>query len=107
MTEQRKIHIALSVASLDTVIDEYTQKLGISPEVVVANEYALWRSETVNLSIRVDKSVPAGSLRHLGFEDPEAEGFTSSTDSCGILWERFREQDQKNEIEELWPGTIK
>ena len=100
---QRKIHIALSVNNLDAVVSDYSQKLGCEPEIIISDEYALWRTNGLNLSVRVDNSVPAGSLRHLGFEDPDAQGFTSSTDPVGIIWERFREEDQKNEIREIWP----
>lgn len=102
---QRKIHIAISIDNLETIITDYSEKLLCMPEVVVPGEYALWRTETVNLSVRVDPSVQSGSLRHLGFEDEHAEGFTSSIDPAGIVWERFRAQDQKNEIQEIWPGS--
>jgi len=105
-TQNRKIHIALSVGKLDEIIDDYSRRLGCKPEVIVQNQYALWRTETVNLSIRVDPEVAPGSLRHLGFEDENVEGFTSSTDPLGIVWESFREQDQKAEINDAWPGAV-
>ena len=68
--KSKKIHLALSVKNLDEVVKDYNKRLGSSPEVFIPNEYALWRTNEVNLSVRVDPSFQPGSLRHLGFEDP-------------------------------------
>ena len=103
-SSEKKIHIAISVRNLGEVVQDYTNRLGTSPEVLIEDEYALWRTESVNLSLRVDGSVPSGTLRHLGFEDSSAKGFTSTIDSVGIEWEHFRAEDQLAEINELWPG---
>lgn len=103
MTNNNKIHIALSIDNLEEIVKDYSQRLGCEPEVLIENEYALWRTNTVNLSVRVDPSVTPGSLRHLGFEDEDAAEFTSSQDPAGITWERFRAEDQRAEINSIWP----
>jgi hypothetical protein len=99
-----KFHIALSVADLDASITDYSLRLGCSPCVVVPHEYALWRTDTLNFSIR--ETAEAGDkLRHLGWEDSTAESFTQDTDVNGIPWERFAASQQQAEIESLWPGV--
>jgi hypothetical protein len=44
-------------------------------------------------------------LRHLGWEDDEADFFTTDTDCNGILWERFAAHHQATEINEIWPDA--
>ena len=100
----KRFHIALSVEDFSKSIEEYSQKLESRPSVIVDGEYALWRKPTLNFSIRkVDQS--PGTLRHLGWEDPSAEGFTSEKDCNGVLWENFRKEDQEKEILEVWPDA--
>jgi hypothetical protein len=98
----KKLHLALSVAELDASIEDYAARLGVPPCVVVDGEYALFRTESLNLSIRVDAEA-AGMLRHLGFEDPAAEAMSAEADVNGITWERFSEAQQRAEILVLWP----
>jgi hypothetical protein len=62
----------------------------------------LWRTETLNFSIRRSKEAP-GTLRHVGWEDPTATTFKKETDVNGIVWEKFSAELQQKEIEELWP----
>lgn len=100
----RIIHVALSVANLDAAIAETQDRLGFAPCVIVPNTYALFRSKMVNLSLS-QKPEEAGRLRHLGFEDPEAPGFSLDTDGEGFLWERFTAEQQAQEINRFWPGT--
>jgi catechol 2,3-dioxygenase-like lactoylglutathione lyase family enzyme len=100
----RKLHLAIAVANIPDSIATYSEKLGAEPIVIVPNEYALWRTDTINLSIRQTSDQP-GTIRHLGWEDPTAIAFTSETDCNGILWEHFAAQQQADEINELWPGT--
>ncbi|MCP9889333.1 hypothetical protein KBY96_15560 [Cyanobium sp. ATX 6A2] len=100
----RRFHLALGVADLEASIADYSARLGMEPECVVAGEYALWRTEGLNLSIRVVKAGEAGQLRHLGWEEAEAAAMESSVDVNGILWERFSCAAQRQEIEALW-GT--
>lgn len=101
----RKFHIALGVRSLTDSIADYTQRLSIQPQVIVPDEYALWRTETLNFSIR---QIPAGEvpgLRHLGWEDSELSAVTDTRDCNGILWETFGAEQQMQEILELWPNA--
>lgn len=99
----KRFHIAISTSNIDESVKDYTRRLGFEPVVIVENEYALWRTETLNVSVRQDPSTPSGALRHLGWEDPEATEFSSNTDCNGILWERFAEKHQNDEILEIWP----
>ena len=101
----RKLHIALSTHRIEESVADYTVRLGKGPCVVVAGEFALWRTETLNLSIRRDSAVDPGALRHVGWEDPDAAGFSSETDVNGIEWERFSAADQADEINALWPDS--
>jgi hypothetical protein len=101
----RKLHIALGVSSITDSIADYTQRLSNQPQVIVPNEYALWRTDAVNFSIR---QIPAGEvpgLRHLGWEDDAASAFTDTRDCNGILWEEFGADQQLKEILELWPDA--
>jgi hypothetical protein len=102
----KKFHLALSVKDIDASVAEYSKRLGCKPQLIVPKTYALWRTETLNVSIRVVDQ-DAGMLRHLGWEDSEAKEFTSATDCNGILWENFNAQNQQDEIERAWPGARK
>ena len=100
----KKFHIALAVPDIAQSVRDYSARLGASPVLVVPDQYALWRTETVNLSIRKeDKS--AALLRHLGWEDSDAKEFSAEPDVNGILWERFSAAHQAQEINELWPAS--
>jgi catechol 2,3-dioxygenase-like lactoylglutathione lyase family enzyme len=98
----KRIHIAISVQDVAASVADYSQRLGCKPCSMVDGEYALWRSDTVNFSIRQTGEV-IGSLRHLGWEDPDAIAFSKDVDVNGIEWERFHAEDQANEINALWP----
>lgn len=95
-------HIAIGVADISRSVEDYTRRLGCPPSVVVPEEYALWRTSCINLSIRRAGDNP-GTLRHLGWEDPSAPGFTTETDLNGIVWEHFTAEQQAHEIAETWP----
>jgi len=84
----RRIHVALAVDDLDETIADYTDRLGAPPIAVVADIYALWRTDEVNLSVNADVS-GSERLRHLGFEDDQAATKSESTDVNGITWEAF------------------
>jgi putative redox protein len=101
----KKIHIAISSHDIAATVKDYTQRLGFAPCVVVAGEYALWRNAAFNFSVRHDHEKPAGTLRHLGFEDPQASTFSTSTDCNGIVWEQFSAAQQAEEIRTAFPGT--
>jgi catechol 2,3-dioxygenase-like lactoylglutathione lyase family enzyme len=84
----KRFHIALAVADLDASIADYSARLGQSPQAVVPGTYAMWRTEQLNFSINRQPE-HAGQLRHVGFEDDEAHGFTGAADVNGIAWENF------------------
>jgi len=99
----KKLHIAISTNNIEATVADYSQRLGAQPCLVVPGQYALWRTESLNMSIRQDPSSAPGSLRHLGWEDAAAAEFTQDTDVNGIVWERFHAEHQAQEINDLWP----
>ena len=101
----KKLHLALSTNNVEESVKDYSVRLGIQPCAVIQNEYALWRTESLNVSISHDPQCKGGVLRHLGWEDPSASKFSHETDVNGIVWERFTAEQQANEINELWPDA--
>ena len=99
------IHLAIATNEIEKSVRDYTERLGVEPSIVVPDEYALWRTEQINLSIRQDASRNPGELRHLGFEDSNAKAFTASKDVNGILWESFNAEQQAEEINKFWPNA--
>ena len=99
----KKFHIAIATNSIEKTIKDYSTRLGMEPCSFVVNEYALWRTESLNFSVRQDPNCKPGELRHLGWEDPTASEFSQSTDVNGVVWERFTAQQQADEINEIWP----
>lgn len=100
----RRLHVALAVRDLDASIRDYSERLGTQPSCVVPGTYALFRTSQVNLSISVDPD-SAGTLRHLGFEDPTAPAPSVERDVNGIEWERFTRAQQLREIVQRWPDA--
>ncbi|MGJ3249211.1 MAG: hypothetical protein ACFE0I_24445 [Elainellaceae cyanobacterium] len=100
----KRLHIAIATHHLAATVQDYSKRLGTEPCIVVPGEYALWRTESLNFSVRQDASCAPGELRHLGWEDENAEDFTAETDCNGILWERFAAHHQAQEINEIWPN---
>ncbi len=99
----KKLHLALSTDDIAASVADYSARLGCAPALVVEGAYALWRTKTLNLSIRQGAGVAPGQLRHLGWEDDQAEAFSSEVDVNGITWERFAAHHQTAEIAALWP----
>ena len=99
----KKLHLAIATSKIEETIKDYTSRLGMEPCSFVPNEYALWRTGSLNISVRQDSKCKSGELRHLGWEDSEATAFSQDTDTNGIVWERFSAQQQADEINELWP----
>ena len=99
----KKFHIAISTNNIEETIKDYSARLEAEPCSVVEGEYALWRTETLNVSIRKDDNCSPGSLRHLGWEDPNTSNFIEETDFNGLVWEKFTAEQQANEINEFWP----
>ena len=97
----KRFHIALAVANLENSIKDYSQRLAQEPTVVVAEKYAMWRTDTLNFSIN---QIPerAGQLRHVGFEDEVKEGCSSDFDTNGLEWELFSPNAQDQKIVEMY-----
>lgn len=95
--QSKKLHLAISTQNIAKSVQDYTQRLSMQPTVVIEDEYALWRTDIFNLSIR-KTDLKSGTLRHLGFEDETAEKFSTSVDVNGITWEQFNFEQQKAEI---------
>lgn len=97
----RRFHIAIGVNDIAASIQDYNQRLGQPATTVVANEFALWQTDTLNFSIR--KTNGELGVRHIGWEDSAAVSFSESKDVNGIIWEHFSAAQQRSEIETLWP----
>lgn len=104
MNEAMKVHLAVSVSDVDVSVAEYTRLLGRAPVVVVPGEYALWRTEVLNFSIRRTTEAP-GQVRHVGFEREDAPHFSEYRDVNGLVWETFGKTQQADEIKATWPDT--
>ena len=101
----RKLHIAIGTSNIEASVQDYSARFGQNPKVVIPGEYALWRTDTVNFSIRKVSDHESGKLRHLGWEDSSSMVFATETDVNGILWEHFSPEQQIKEIKETWPGA--
>ena len=93
----RRFHIAIAVADLERSIADYRERLGEAPAVIVPGRYAMWRTGLLNFSIS-ERPALAGSVRHIGFEDDDARGFTRTRDHDGIEWELFSPAEQDARI---------
>lgn len=98
----KKLHLAIATNDIEASVKDYNVRFGIEPCLYIKNEYALWRTEALNVSIRQDKSGISGELRHLGWEDDTVLNFSEEKDVNGIIWERFSAQQQADEINALW-----
>ena len=100
----KRLHLALGVGNIKDAINDYTNRFGQRPVVVIENEYALFRTETLNISIRKRPASEHG-LRHLGWESDSYTMFDEETDCNGIVWEHFSKNDQIKEILDVWPDA--
>ncbi|MET3233895.1 UNVERIFIED_ORG: catechol 2,3-dioxygenase-like lactoylglutathione lyase family enzyme [Burkholderia sp. 1263] len=102
----KRFHIALAVADLDASIDDYSRRLAQPPTAVVPGRYAMWRTDLLNFSINPmpDK---AGTLRHIGFEDDAADGYSSSKDVNGLEWEWFSADEQDRRIVSTYGEAVR
>ncbi len=96
----KKFHIALSVVKFENTVEDYGRRLKSKPCALVPGVYALWRTPEINFSIRKSDKV---ELRHFGFENDEATGFSQEKDVNGFIWEYFSATHQNEEIKSLWP----
>jgi hypothetical protein len=106
MLDKSRIHIALAVENLQESIADYSQRLGVTPSWIATNKYALFRTDTLNLSLSVNPA-KAGQLRHLGFENDTITDYSQEQDVNGIKWEYFNKQQQEQEILEFYPEAVK
>ena len=58
----KKLHIAISTNKINETINDYTIRLGVEPYPFISNEYALWRTDSLNVSICQDFSCTHGDL---------------------------------------------
>lgn len=102
----KRFHIALAVRDLQASIIDYSKRLGQQPTAVVEGKYAMWRTDLLNFSIN---EIPerAGQLRHVGFEDDAAQGFSSTLDVNGIEWESFSQKDQDERIVAMYGTPVR
>lgn len=98
----KKLHLAISTDNIEATVRDYSQRLSSQPCLIVPGQYALWRTDTLNISVRKDKFCPPGSLRHLGWEDASTSNFSTTTDVNGIVWESFSASQQAEEIRSIW-----
>ena len=98
----KKLHLAISTNDIAATIEGYSSRLNAQPCLVVTGEYALWRTDILNISVRKDETCSPGSLRHLGWEDLTATNLSAETDVNGIVWEHFTASQQALEIKEIW-----
>ena len=101
----KKLHLAIATRDIAATVKDYSNRLQTKPCLIVEGEYALWRTDMLNLSVRQDNNFAPGSLRHLGWEDPTTTEMTSETDVNGIVWERFTKEQQAEEIKEIWSNA--
>lgn len=99
----KRFHISIATHNIAASVADYSARLGQQPDSMLDNEYALWRTDSLNFSVRFDKTVAAGTLRHFGWEDSDTSAFTSDKDVNNILWENFSAEHQADEISALWP----
>lgn len=99
----KKFHIAISTDNIDATVVDYSARLEAEPCLFIAGQYALWRTACLNVSIRQDGTHVPGTVRHLGWEDPEAPQSTQDKDVNGMVWEHFSADQQADEINQIWP----
>lgn len=54
----KKFHLAILTDDIAATVQDYSHRLSAQPCVVVDGEYALWRTEMLNISVRKDVSIP-------------------------------------------------
>ncbi len=100
----KKLHLAIATRNIEAAVKDYSERFDCEPCVVIAGQYALWRTQAFNISIRYNSSCEPGKLRHMGWEDPNAVAFSQDKDVNGVIWEAFTAKQQAREIEEFRPG---
>ncbi len=103
----KRFHISIATDNFPASVRDYSVRLGCEPCVVSEGRYALWRTDVLNFSISCKEGQKSGVVRHLGFEDDAATGFSEEQDVNGITWERFSRAGQEAEIDEKFPQAVK
>lgn len=101
----KRFHLALGVPRFQEAVADFQAQLGIAPVLVIEETYALFRTETMNISLRKEASLTVSQLRHCGWEDPFAKTFSEQKDTNGLIWEHFTREEQLREIKDIWPET--
>ena len=101
----KKLHIAIGVDNIEDSVKQYSIEFNESPVLIIPGEYALWRTDSLNVSIRKTKPEKIGKLRHLGWEKESVDKFTLKKDCNGIEWEEFDALLQEEEIKSIWPDV--
>jgi len=101
----KRFQLAISNHDLDASVAESSRRLDCSPEIVVPDEYALWCCGALNLSVCVDLATSSRTLRHLGWEYPEAPALSRDTNINVIVWEALSAAQQASEIQQQWTGA--
>lgn len=99
-----RVHVALAVSDLTASVAEYSALLQSEPLLVIPGQYALFRTDVLNLSLRSVEGA-AGVVRHLGFERDDAPRFAEYRDRDGVVWETFSKEQQAEEIRSTWPSS--
>lgn len=102
----KRFHISIATDNYAASVADYSKRLGNPPCVTQEGRYALWRTDILNLSISCKPGQINGSVRHVGFEDDTAKGFSEATDCNGITWETFSREGQLEEIKEKFPEAV-
>jgi len=101
----RRVHISVSTTDYEGSLRDYTQRLGMKPDVTIPGRYARWRTDLLNFSISCKPDQPGGIIRHIGFEEDASPDFREERDVNGITWEYFDEPSQSQEIATLVAPT--
>ena len=98
MNKSLRFHISISVDDYAASVADYSKRLGCVPDTEIKGRYARWRTELLNFTISCKAGQKGGAVRHIGFEDSAAKGFSESADVNGIVWESFSIESQDTEI---------
>ena len=66
--------MTLYLAAVESSADDYSQRLGCRPDLLIPGKYALWRTDAVNLSIRKVGHEEGGVRREHGSGDVVRRG---------------------------------
>ena len=70
----KRLHLALGVADVVASADDYLQRFGCQPDLLISGTYGLWRTDAVNLSIGHVGHEEGGARRRHGSGDVVRSG---------------------------------